>query len=128
VTLIFVCIGVPLEIAEFQASAVRSLEFVLLLAVLEAEGLADQLESRDDLFQLGQLAPDEDADRVLPVGLSVLEPVAAGALGLAAAPSTAEEDLEDRAADQRRLRAFLRLPDDLLFDHMRPGVGAEFMR
>jgi hypothetical protein len=44
----------------------------------------------------------------------VLNPVSEHAIGLAAAASTAVENLENRALDEEGLRAFLRLPDNCI--------------
>lgn len=75
------------------------------------------LRPGDHLGELGAIPADEDTDRVLSIHCGVLKPVTDHTIGLAAAPSTPVEDLEDRALEEGGLRALLWGPDDNLLGH-----------
>ena len=130
VTLIFLGIGVPFEIGEFQAGAVRHCPCFLLLVVLGAELRENLFRPGDDFRELDELAAEEDADRTFAVQRRVLKPVPDGGLGFPASPRTAVKHLEDRTFQQRGLRPWLRGPENCLLrlnlEHalpLRPGFG-----
>jgi hypothetical protein len=63
------------------------------------------------LLQFRPRAANHQAYRLLSVSVSMNGPLAQHAVSLAAAACPTKENLKDRAGQQRRLRAFLRLPN-----------------
>jgi hypothetical protein len=62
-------------------------------------------------LQFRPRAANHQAYRLLSVSVSMNGPLAQHAVSLAAAACPTKENLKDRAGQQRRLRAFLRLPN-----------------
>jgi hypothetical protein len=99
VTLVFFGIGVPFDVAELQPSAIGHSPFGPL-RVVGGANLGEQDPGAGDYFlQLLELPAEEYADSGFGVAIGMLQPIADGAFGLAAAASAAIENLEDGALD-----------------------------
>lgn len=81
--------------------------------VVGADAQEDRLGARLRLFEFFLFLAEEHTARVLAFGALVLEPVAEQRVRLATATGPSEEDVHDRALDQRGLRARLGCPHDL---------------
>jgi hypothetical protein len=112
-TLVGVRIGIALEVGKAQSRPIGEAPQLVLLVELGAQRRVELARALDGLDQLGTLPAHHQADRVLAVLGSMGCEIPQHAVCLAPAPSAAEEDLEDRTAQQGPLRACLGLPDDL---------------
>jgi hypothetical protein len=111
VTLVSVRVGIVLEISKAQPCSIRPAPPLVLIVVARPERPIDLSASLDRLEELTPLAPDHQTDSILFVKIGVGSPFAEHTVGLAAAGSAAEEDLEHRARRRGSLRR-LRLPRD----------------
>ena len=114
VTLVFLGIGVPFEISEFQSSAVRHCPSFLLLIILPAEFREDLLCPCDDFRELDKFPPEENPNCGFTVEARMLQPVPDGGFSFPTSPRTAVENLENRAFQQCGLRPWLWGPEDCL--------------
>lgn len=114
VPLVFLCILVAVQKAEFDARTVGKLKRLLLDVVFGAQGLKQFTGALDRFFECDKCPAKHDAVGPFAECVGMDQPVAQHAIGLAPTARATKHDLRHRTGDKPRLRASLRRPYDVV--------------